>query len=341
MSGGGQAESRVDRRGRARALAGFFTAGATLTTTVLLLPGWDGMHVAGLVGTVLLASLGALTLFARAERLGPSVIHAMTASGTVLIGACQILARGGSPTAMYAMLYIWVILHASLFFSRAAVAAHLGLTTLAHVVALVVLGEVESLAPQLALTLGTQVAAALVVSSLATRQRELADTDSLTGLGNRRVVGRALEWALARSRRAPSSPTCVALLDLDGFKTFNDQRGHLAGDLVLIEAAAAWRELVRSTDTLTRTGGDEFTLVLAECHLEEAERIVRRMIAHTPSAVTCSAGLARWDGRETSTTLIDRADKALYTAKAHGGLAIAPDAPGIRSDEAPVELESS
>lgn len=320
----GNAESRVDRRARARALAGFFAAGAVLSTVLLLLPGWEGMNAVGIAGTAAAAGLGALILYVFAERLGHQAIHAMTASGTALIAACQVLARGGSPTAMYAMLYIWVILHCSLFFPRATVAAHLGLTTLAHAAALIWLGDVETIGPQLALTLGTQVAAALVVSSLATSQRELADTDSLTGLGNRRIIDRTLEWALNRSRRDPWSSTCIALLDLDGFKVFNDHQGHLAGDLVLVETASAWSALVRRTDTLARTGGDEFTLVLTGCDLGEAERLVRRMIAQTPSGVGCSAGLARWDGRETSTMLIERADAALYTAKADGPVAIAP-----------------
>lgn len=248
----------------------------------------------------------------------------MTASGTLLIAACQVLAGGGSPTAMYSMLYIWVILHGSMFFARRAVAVHLALTTVAHTLALVWLGDVNSIAPQLALTLVTQVSAGLIVGSLASTQRQLADTDSLTGLGNRRVVDRTLEWALARAHRTPDAPPCVALLDLDGFKRFNDEQGHVAGDRVLADAAAAWRRLLRNTDTLARTGGDEFVLVLLECNLDEARHIVQRMIAETPGGVSCSAGLARWDGRETATSLIDRADKALYAAKVDGPLAIAP-----------------
>ena len=325
MRRSGPVESRADRRARARALAGFYLAGAVLSTTVLLLPGWEQMSTAGIGITAAVALLGAGILYLAGEHLNAAMIHLITGSGTVLIALCQVFAGGGSPTAMYAMLYIWVILHSALFFPRVVGIAHLALTTAAHAGALLWLGDVESIAPQLALTLVTQVAAALIVGSLATQQRQLADTDSLTGLGNRREVARALASAFARSRRDLAAGTWVGVLDLNGFKAFNDEQGHAAGDLVLVEAAARWRDLVRGTDTLCRTGGDEFLVVLAGCDRVEAERIARRMVAATPGGVTCSAGLARWDGQEPPTALIERADQALYAAKVDGVVAVAPD----------------
>ena len=295
MGGTGAMESRADRAARARALAGFFTAGAALTSLVILLPGWDDVHKPGMAVTVAMAAGGAGLLVLFAERLTPVHIHLMTGTGTLLIAACQVLAGGGSLLAMYAMLYIWVILHASLFFGRTVVVTHLVVTALAQVGALLWLGDVASIGPQLSLTLVTQVSAALVVGSLASRQRRLADTDALTGLANRRVAERALEVSLARSGRRPAVPTCVAMPDLDGFKAFNDEWGHVAGDLVL-----------------------------ADCDLEDARQTVARMVAATPEVVACSAGLARWDGRESAIDLIKRVDRALYLAKVDGPLAIAP-----------------
>ena len=325
MGGTGARESRADRAARARSLAGFFAAGTVLTSLVILLPGWDGIHESGMWVTVGMAAGGAGLLVVLAERLTPAHIHLMTGTGTLLIAACQVLAGGGSPSAMYAMLYIWVILHAALFFGRTVVATHLLGTAVAQVGALLWLGDVASIGPQISLTLVTQVSAALVVGSSASRQRRLADTDALTGLANRRVAERALEVSLARSARRPAVPTCVAMLDLDGFKAFNDEWGHVAGDLVLVEAAAVWRDQVRRSDTLARTGGDEFLLVLADCDLEDAQRTVARMVAATPAVVACSAGLARWDGRESAVDLIKRVDRALYLAKTDGPLAVAPE----------------
>jgi diguanylate cyclase (GGDEF)-like protein len=319
----GEVETYVERRARARALASFFAAGAGVSTLVLLLPGWDTIHTAGVGATVVAATVGALVIALVADHLGPRLIHAATGTGTLLIGTCQVLAGGGSATSMYAMLYIWVILHAALFFSPRVVVAHLASTVGAHAAALVWLGELAALAPRLVLTVGTQAAAAIVVGTLASRQRQLADTDTLTNLPNRRVADRALTWALAHTRRRRDTRAVLALLDLDGFKGFNDGHGHLAGDRVLAEAATAWSQLVRDGDTLARTGGDEFTLVLVGCGLDEAEQVVRRMVEATPQGLGCSAGIAQWDGQEPATALAQRADAALYAAKGQGPVVVA------------------
>jgi diguanylate cyclase (GGDEF)-like protein len=107
------------------------------------------------------------------------------------------------------------------------------------------------------------------------------------------------------------------MIDLDNFKAYNDRHGHQAGDLVLKEAASAWWAEVRSTDLLARFGGEEFVLLLPACALDDAVRIVERLRLVTP-LVTCSVGLACWDFQEGSSELLERADQALYAAKAEG-----------------------
>lgn len=325
MVAGDRTASGSYRRARARALAGFFAAGAALSVAVVLLPGWEQVHTVGIMLTVVAATGGALLLWTFAHRFRRGWIHLFAAAGTTLIGGCQILAGGGSPTAMYAMLYVWVALHGSLFFPRTVVAGHIVLTTAAHATALVWLGDLDSIGPQLTLTLGTQVAAGWVVGSLAARQRELADTDPLTGLHNRRAGERALEGALVRSRQAPSPTACVALLDLDGFKAFNDRHGHLAGDDVLVEVARRWRGQLGRGDRLARTGGDEFLLVLGGGDLRAAEATVRAITARTPPGVSVSAGLARCRPDDSPATVLARADAALYRAKAGGPVVLADD----------------
>lgn len=320
MTVGSVAAETVDhRRHRARRLSAFFAAGALMSTVILALPGWDGLHRSGIAATVVLAGLGAGILRVWGGRVGRVWCHAFTTAGTLLIAACQVLAGGGSATASYALLYVWVALHTALFFGRGAVLAHVAATTLAHAGALALVGDATGMGPALALTLGTQTAAAMVVGSLAAQLRRQADTDPLTGLGNRRVATRMLEHALRRRTRGGHvGRICVALLDLDGFKAFNDRRGHLAGDALLVEAARRWAETLGDHGVLSRTGGDEFTLLLPERTPEEAAAIVDELVAGTPGGVSCSAGLACWDGRESAADLLARADRAMYDAKRDG-----------------------
>jgi diguanylate cyclase (GGDEF)-like protein len=108
------------------------------------------------------------------------------------------------------------------------------------------------------------------------------------------------------------------MLDLDRFKEYNDRLGHLAGDRLLKEAAGAWRSALRETDRLARYGGEEFSVVLPDCGLDDAMTLVERLRGVTPEGETCSAGVARWDGRETPEGLVLRADAALYEAKRRG-----------------------
>lgn len=147
--------------------------------------------------------------------------------------------------------------------------------------------------------------------------QDMARHDSLTGLPNRRALEEQLPQEMARARRAGSS-LCVAIIDIDHFKDYNDRHGHLAGDEVLRACAAAWDESLRGEDTIARFGGEEFLVLLPRTDPEQAGEIVERLRARTPMGQTCSAGLACWDFGESIDGLLARADKALYLAKAGG-----------------------
>ncbi|WP_433717263.1 GGDEF domain-containing protein [Actinoplanes sp. CA-051413] len=153
---------------------------------------------------------------------------------------------------------------------------------------------------------------------LQTRQvRELSRTDELTGLPNRRAWNDELPRALEHARR-DGAPLAVALLDLDHFKKFNDSYGHPAGDRLLKEASAAWHGALRQGDTVARWGGEEFVVLLPGADAEVAREVLGRALARTPLGQTFSAGVAQWDGTETSEDLLQRADAGLYAAKAAG-----------------------
>ncbi len=149
------------------------------------------------------------------------------------------------------------------------------------------------------------------------RVEGMARSDALTGLPNRRALNERLPRQMAQARRA-GTELCLAIVDIDRFKSYNDTHGHLAGDDLLRECAIAWDGAVRGEDLLVRFGGEEFLVVLPECGLEQAEEIVERLRAATPGEQTCSAGLALWDGVESIDELLARADAALYVAKAGG-----------------------
>ena len=145
----------------------------------------------------------------------------------------------------------------------------------------------------------------------------LSRHDALTGLPNRRVLDEQVPREMARARRG-GAPLCLAVIDIDRFKRFNDSHGHLAGDQLLRECAIAWDGELRGADTIVRFGGEEFLVVLPETELDEAEEIVERLRAATPQGQTCSAGVAVWDGAADLDQLISTADAALYRAKGEG-----------------------
>ncbi len=111
------------------------------------------------------------------------------------------------------------------------------------------------------------------------RQRDFANRDSLTGVGNRRVFDATLHREIEarthpRGRRGiDESPLALLVLDLDDFKGVNDRHGHQVGDAVLREAARRAHNILRSTDTLARIGGDEFAVIAPGAHGEGAQRM--------------------------------------------------------------------
>ena len=165
--------------------------------------------------------------------------------------------------------------------------------------------------------LAAEAAVAISRADLFGRLEQMARTDDLTGLPNRRAWEEQLPTELARSWREDRA-LCVAMLDIDHFKEYNDREGHQAGDRLLEGAAAAWRTSLRPYDTLARYGGEEFSVVLPGCTLDDALGLVERLRQQTPSGETCSAGIAEWDGEEAPDALVGRADAALYRAKRAG-----------------------
>jgi len=153
--------------------------------------------------------------------------------------------------------------------------------------------------------------------ALIDRMQQVAREDALTGAINRRGLDDVVPVEFARARRS-GHPLTLVMIDLDHFKRYNDRRGHPAGDAVLHGAAQAWLKQLRPTDVLARYGGEEFTLLLPDTDSKRAEQLVDRLRAPVPDRQTFSAGIATWDGHETPTEILQRADAALLQAKKSG-----------------------
>jgi diguanylate cyclase (GGDEF)-like protein len=141
----------------------------------------------------------------------------------------------------------------------------------------------------------------------------MATTDPLTGLPNRRAWDERLSRAVAESQ-----PVTIAMLDLDHFKHFNDAHGHPAGDRLLRETAAMWRDVLRSGDMVARLGGEEFGLLLFDTELDAAIAVTERVRELVTHGQTCSVGLAVRHPGEGVEPVMARVDRALYDAKSAG-----------------------
>jgi diguanylate cyclase (GGDEF)-like protein len=168
--------------------------------------------------------------------------------------------------------------------------------------------------------------------------REQAETEPLTGLGNRRRLQRALDQHLSRARRY-GERVALLLFDLDRFKAVNDELGHETGDAVIVACAQALRERTGGYDELVRLGGDEFVVVAPVPDVLDARRLaqeLRECIAQRCNALlppgwglTAAIGVAVFpDAAVDPESLLRAADIALYRAKdsAHDGVVVAEPA---------------
>lgn len=165
--------------------------------------------------------------------------------------------------------------------------------------------------------------------SLDSARRE-AMTDGLTGIANRKGFERALADAV-RAVADSDAPLSLLMLDIDHFKSFNDNHGHLVGDHVLRLIARVMTETIKGRDTAARFGGEEFAIILPATGLDNSVRVAEQVRAAVGSrrivnknratdygCVTLSIGCAQWRRGETLTDFIRRADQALYQAKRNG-----------------------
>ena len=164
----------------------------------------------------------------------------------------------------------------------------------------------------------------------ATEFEQIAITDPLTNIYNRRYFFDAVEKEIERSKRT-GSPLSLIIIDIDHFKKINDTYGHLIGDRVLIDLVNLCQKNIRSMDSIARFGGDELVILMPNADMESASKTaekLREIVANKllttngneGVSVTISIGVADWksDDPQPGKTLLDRADQALYQSKKSG-----------------------
>jgi len=177
-------------------------------------------------------------------------------------------------------------------------------------------------------TIASQATIALENARLFDRMQTLAMTDTLTGIYNRRQFMSLGVQEFQRARRYNRNFS-VIMIDIDHFKKVNDTYGHMVGDSVLQQVAVLIQRTLRSVDIPGRYGGEEFSIILPETGTEEAQRVAERLrslleekvmlVVNHSIRITASFGVASYVRDDQSLeTLLNQADRALYTAKQAG-----------------------
>jgi diguanylate cyclase (GGDEF)-like protein len=339
----GQRRARIQLRGRT---IGALAAGPRIASTATIS---DGRRVLATVTMALPIGKDVLTLLRQAAPLPEHAALVLVRDGRVVAGGPI-----GAPARVQDDR---VVLGGESFAAHGADLGAAGITVLAvePVAAIDALSDryrrFVFLAAAVTLLLAAILAARLarpmaqVIGDVA-RLTRLAQTDALTGLANRRVLGARLEDEVARAARNGTSISFV-IADIDDFKEINDGHGHQAGDEVLRAVSHTLGKSVREIDLAARYGGEEFVLVLPGSGLQDAKRTadrIRRAVAELlipteggkTMRVTASFGVAAFPTYPTADALLAAADAALYQAKRSGKNQVA--AATVQGDDEPDEV---
>jgi diguanylate cyclase (GGDEF)-like protein len=314
----------------ARVASGIFAGQALILFIIGVLPHQGPAYVARLVIAGACA-VAAVILHLSAERIGPFGLQVAATGGTLLV-SLHLLLSVDTNSLSDEMLYGWLALYAAYFFTVRQAAAQLALMSGGYLIVLllsaphdVVAGSwltlVGVIFPAAALLRAVRDAVTGLVRSLA----EAARTDTLTGLKNRLALEQEIHVEVERTLRSEEELSIV-IGDLDHFKAVNDELGHRAGDEALVKIGQVLHTRRRVGDSIARTGGEEFTILLPGASEHEAYLVAERMrvtvereFADHPVPLTFSFGVATYpEHGRTADAVIEAADQALYAAKALG-----------------------
>lgn len=289
----------------------YFGIAALQLATVAARPPFPDTAVGALwvlagVHLLLLLALG----FAWA-RSANAALPFLVAPAVLCTGASAFVAAGGQGQLVSGFYLAVLGLYSGYFLSGRAVRMFIALAVVSYGAALIANPRLDSPAYVLAIVV-LIVGVTLVVCSLVQRLREEAVHDPLTGALNRRGLQSTAELVHDLDARRDST-TAIIEIDLDGFKAYNDRYGHPAGDELLTSVVSDWTRVLRRTDILARTGGDEFVLILPATTRAEADVLIGRM--REINDIPWTAGIVTWEAGEPLPEALKHADAAMYRHK--------------------------
>jgi len=310
-----------------------FLAGAAITALALVLPHSPGLDTTGYWALCAFMLVLAVAIWLRrgAEAVGtiPWVI-VVASIAVVTLSVYFNGERAGGPAMVNELYYVWPALYIGYFFGPRAIAFVVALIGVAYAWTLhaIHLGSQVGITRWI-ITVSVAAGSAFAlhairryVNALVARLSLLVRTDPLTGVLNRRGFDERLTLERRRARRS-GEPLSLLVGDIDHFKRLNDELGHAAGDEALQAVAKTMSTTAREVDAVARLGGEEFAVLMPNADVAGAFEAAERMRAAITSAdgrtLTMSFGAVELgDDSEQSGALIERADRALYEAKAAG-----------------------
>lgn len=289
----------------------YLVACALLLTGAFIVPMGDRYaHPVDLGLAAACAGLAGLAWFG-GRRLGRALPHVVVMLGILLTTAAIAVSHNFGGEIYPAFAYLWSIVYVAYFLGRRAVVSYVALVAASFAVALAIV-EIASAIQAWIVVVASVVTVAFVLNALVDLLARQAEHDPLTGALNRNGLERQAAALRAVCARRGSPVTLVAL-DIDRFKDVNDRVGHVAADHILIELTDHWRGRLRGSDLLSRVGGDEFVLVLADTAPSQAFNLLDDLRITSP--LPWSAGATEMLPSETMEEAVKRADHALYQAK--------------------------
>lgn len=214
-------------------------------------------------------------------------------------------------TATLAWGFMALACYTACWFSWRFTIIEVALTSVSYCVTLILMDQFAELLPLWIMVSLSTLAFGVVLSLIIRRMQTLIMVDPLTGLINRKGLEVVLEAQASAGQLA--TPRSLVVIDLDAFKTINDQRGHQAGDDVLRDFGDGLRGMMRPDDIAVRSGGDEFLLILPRTDIPGAEGLMRRLKFRIP--IAHSFGVAEWNVGSAFDSAVAEADRLMYAQK--------------------------